>query len=248
MTRPSNPSLTVLVDVELPDPEPLPDALVELLSPLQIVLVGWYAIPEQTAPEQAREQFGEEARAALDAAARPFVERGASIETVLVFTPDQFASIEQISIETDCDAILLPGRMQQLDQVLLPVRGLHNAEKIAPVCAALVRNGTTTVTLLHVVEEGESAERARTEVLEPMTRTLVQAGIDAGRIFREAVSASTPVDAIIDHASHTDAVIIGETDPSMREILFGTVPEQIVERADVPVVLVRNPNRENGEA
>lgn len=248
MTRSANPQLTVLVDVELPDPEPLPDALVELLSPLQIVLVGWYAIPEQTAPEQAREQFGQEAQAALEAAARPFVEQGAAIETVLVFTPDQFASIEQISIEAGCDAILLPGRMQTLDKILLPVRGLHNAEKIAPVCAALVRNGTTTVTLLHVVEEGESAEKARTEVLEPMARTLVQAGIDAGMIVREALSASSPVDAIIDQAAHTDAVIIGETDPSMREILFGTVPEQIVERAKVPVVLVRNPTLENEAA
>jgi nucleotide-binding universal stress UspA family protein len=242
MTRSASPSLTVLVDVELPDPEPLPDALVGLLSPLQIVLVGWYAIPEQTAPDQAREQFEPEAQAALDAAARPFIDRGASIETILVFTPDQFASIEQISIETGCDAILLPGRMEGLDQILLPVRGLHNAEKIAPVCAALVRNGTTTVTLLHVVEEEESAEAARTEVLDPMTRALVRSGIDAGMIFQEAVSAPSAVDAIIDRAAHSDAVIIGETDPSMREILFGTVPEQIVERAEVPVVLVRNPN------
>jgi len=247
MTDASNDRLSVLVDVELPEPRPLPDALVRLLSPLRVVLLGWYAIPEQTAPEQAREQFEAEALTALDQAARPFRERGADPETFLAFTPDQFSSIEQISREAECDAVLLPNQMQDLSHILLPVRGLQNAEKIAPVCAALIQNDVTSVTLLHVMADEESRESATADILDPMTDALVRAGLDKGMIRQEAVTGPDAVDSIISHAADHDAVIIGETEPSMREILFGTVPEQIVERANVPVILVRNPNTEPNE-
>jgi nucleotide-binding universal stress UspA family protein len=35
-------------------------------------------------------------------------------------------------------------------------------------------------------------------------------------------------------------VVLGETEPSVREILFGTVPERIVSTTDVPVIVVRH--------
>ena len=44
---------TILVPVELPDPEPLSPVLVEDLSSLDIVLLGHFNLPEQT-PEIGR--------------------------------------------------------------------------------------------------------------------------------------------------------------------------------------------------
>ena len=76
---PSDPSpSSILVDVELPAPAPLPPKLVAALASLRVVLVGWYAVPEQTSPAQARDQFGAEAQAALDTLARRFAEAGAT--------------------------------------------------------------------------------------------------------------------------------------------------------------------------
>ena len=53
---------SILVDVELPAPTPLPAELVAVLASLRVVLVGWYPVPEQTTPAQARDQFEEAAR------------------------------------------------------------------------------------------------------------------------------------------------------------------------------------------
>jgi nucleotide-binding universal stress UspA family protein len=35
-------------------------------------------------------------------------------------------------------------------------------------------------------------------------------------------------------------VVLGETEPSVRSVLFGTVPEHIVRAVDLPVVVVRH--------
>jgi hypothetical protein len=75
MDLPPAPS-SILVDLELPEPAPLPSALIRVLSSLRVVLLGWFSVPEQTSPAQARDQFGAEAEETLDAAARRFENAG----------------------------------------------------------------------------------------------------------------------------------------------------------------------------
>jgi hypothetical protein len=41
--------------------ETVPDAVVELLSTLPVVVLGYHVLPEQTAPGQARMQFEDQA-------------------------------------------------------------------------------------------------------------------------------------------------------------------------------------------
>jgi nucleotide-binding universal stress UspA family protein len=263
MTRSPSPPASILVDVALPDPSPLSPALVDLLASLRIVLVGWYAVPEQTSPEQAREQFGEQAAAALDRIARPFEEAGAEVRTRLVFTGNQLDTISRISTEEECDAVLIPARMGRLERLLVPLRGLHNARRIAPLVADLVRGpgpaqdgtagnadreATTDVTLLHVLEKGESDVSSREQVLQPAADLMTEQGIDADRLRLETVTAEDPARTILDIAAHYDAVVLGETKPTVREILFGSVPEQIVESVQVPVIMVRQEHEEAGMA
>lgn len=240
MSDSSLPLSSILVDVELPDPAPLSPSLVHLLASLRVVLVGWYAVPEQTSPAQARDQFGATARAALDRVARPFEEAGAQVDRRLVFTADRLDTISRITTEEDCDAVLIPAQVEELRRLLVPLRGLHNARRIAPLVADLVQDGTTEVTLLHVLEPEESAADARQSVLKPVADLITGAGIDAGLLRLETVRAEDPAAEIVERAADHDVIVLGETEPSVREILFGSVPEQIVETARVPVIMVRH--------
>jgi len=240
MTDSILPPSSILVDVELPDPKPLPASLIEALSPLRVVLLGWFAVPEQTSPAQARDQFGEETQAILDTIAGRFAEAGIEVTTRLVFTGDELDTISRISVEEKCDAVLIPGGMDELRRVLVPLRGLENAHQIAPFIADLCRDATATVTLLHVVEEDETEADSRTDVLEPAADRMRDYGVDTGRLELDALTADDPADAIVDRAAAYDLVVLGETEPSVREILFGTVPERVVTTTDAPVMVVRH--------
>jgi|APHM01.1.fsa_nt_gi Universal stress protein family. len=231
---------SILVDVELPDPEPLPSALVRVLSSLRVVLLGWFSVPEQTSPAQARDQFGAEAENTLDAAARRFEDAGADVTTRLVFTGDEFDTISRVSMEESCDAVLVPGPVEQLRRVLVPLRGIQNVREIAPFVADLCQDGTADVTLLHILEDEETVASSREDVLEPAAEMMRDHDIEAGLIELESVAADDPADTIVEWAGEHDLAVLGETKPSVREVLLGTVPERIVTNVNIPVIVVRH--------
>ncbi len=234
------PPSSILVDVELPEPESLSPALIDALSPLRVVLLGWFSVPEQTSPAQARDQFGAEAEDTLGAAARRFEEAGAEVTTRLVFTGDELDTISRVSVEESCDAVLIPGPVEQLRRVLVPLRGIQNVREIAPFVADLCQDGTARVTLLHVLEGDETTAASREDVLEPAAEMMRSAGIKAGLLELNSVAADSPADTIVEWAGEHDLVVLGETQPSVREVLFGTMPEQIVEAVNVPIIVVRH--------
>jgi nucleotide-binding universal stress UspA family protein len=239
MSSPSTPS-SILVDLALPDPAPPHTDLVELLASLRVVLVGWYWVPEQTSPEQAREQFEEEATAALNAVAAPFRSAGADVETRLVFTGNELDTISRISTEEQVDAVLIAGPLDRLKHILVPLRGQHNANRIATFVADLVKNPDAEVTLLHVLEEDETEASVRRDVLEPIAALMTDRGIEAEAIYFDVVSSASPGDTIVEQSANFDLVVLGETKPTIRDILFGSVPEQIAQYAHVPVLIVRH--------
>jgi nucleotide-binding universal stress UspA family protein len=121
----------------------------------------------------------------------------------------------------------------------VPLRGVHNAERIAHFVADLVQDGTTDVTLLHILEDEEEKAAIQEDVLDTVSSMAVEKGIDAGLIRLRIEVADDPGDAIIDIAKEYDVVVIGETEPSVRAVIFGSVPEQIAQEAEVPVMVVR---------
>ncbi len=236
---PAAPS-SILVDIELPDADPLPPELVRVLSSLRVVLLGWFSVPEQIGPEQARNRFRDEAQDALDAEARRFREAGADVATHLMFTENKLDSIRRVSQEESCDAVLIPGPVEQLRRILVPLRGLHNVHEIAPFVADLCQDGTAEVTLLHVVEDEETEASAHADVLEPTAELIYDHGIKAGVLELASVSAGDRAGAIREWSDDYDLVVLGETEPSVYEVLFGTVPERIVTTTDTPVIVVRH--------
>lgn len=239
MTEPRSQPTTLLIDVELPDPDPIPTWLLQQLGVLRVILVGWFPLPEQTDPTLAREQLSEEAQEALDQVAQTIKDAGSEVQTHLVFTPNALDTIGRISTEEDCDAIFVAGPLESLDELLVPLRGLENADRLARFVTDLVRNSSTTVTLLHVLEEDENPEKVQREVLSPIADKMMEHGLPDGQLHQRVDSGENQAEVIIETAHEYDAVVIGETSPSIREIIFGSVPEQIAQQASIPVMLVR---------
>lgn len=242
---PSHPS-SILVDVSMPDPPPVPPPLLDLLGSLRVVLVGWFHVPEQTAPEQARDQFGEEAAASLQRVAQSFQDAGAEVTSRLVFTGNKLDTLSRISAEESCDAVYLAGPVDTLKHILVPLRGRPNLNTLAPFVADLVKDDTARVTLMHVLEDAEEEANVRETVLVPFRERVEALDIDAGLIVTDVTEADDPAEAIIRRSAEFDVVVLGESEPTIREILFGTVPERIATEAETPVIVVRHAEDDAG--
>jgi len=183
---------------------------------------------------------------ALDKIAEPFRRAGAEVEPRLVFTGNELETISRISTEEHVDAVLIAGPMKDVRQVLVPLRGVQNAGRIATFVADLVNTPETKVVLLHVMEEEEDEASIREDVLEAMTKQMIDRGLSADAIRHKVVVSDDPGQTIIERSVQSDIVVLGETEPSVREVLFGSVPEQIAHYAHVPVLVVRHEEEDVG--
>ncbi|GAA0674836.1 universal stress protein [Natronoarchaeum mannanilyticum] len=237
---------SILVPLRVLEGEPLEPGVVDLLSGARVVLLGYYEIPDQTAPGQARMQFEDRARNRLNDLEAQFEDADAVVESTLVFTRDGDETIERVAREEGCVATLLLNPAAAMDDVLVAVRGDRVIDRIAAVAGGLFDDGTTSVTLLNVargderVPEGEAfLERVRSE--------LVDAGVDPARIEVRVETARRPIRKIVEVSAAFDAVILGESDPSVMTVLFGEKSEQVAERFIGPVLVVRQPREPEEE-
>jgi nucleotide-binding universal stress UspA family protein len=83
----------------------------------------------------------------------------------------------------------------------------------------------------------EEIERARSEVVEPIVRSLREQGIDAEGLVRHGHVANTLND--LAHEHDVTNIVLGRMGASsLRQHLFGTVSSTLVQIADVPVTVV----------
>lgn len=231
---------TVLIPINAAEAEDLPVALVEMLAPLHIVVLGYYPVPAQAAPEQVRSDHEDEATAAIDDAVSQFADRGAEVESVVVFTHDKDETIDHVAAEYDVDAVLTPGEYsEELTRVLVPMRGDENLDKIISFSIDLLRRSDVTATLYNVAES--DGEASRGELLFRGARDrLAENGIDPDRVEWQIDRGDSPGDAIATTAQEYDVLIVGESEPSLRERILGRITGHVVDRVDQPVLVVRN--------
>lgn len=228
----------VLVPFELPDPEPLSSVLAEDISSLDIVLMGHYAVPEQTPTEAARDQFEAEAQATLDELAAQFTETGASVETRLVFGKDRASAIDTVMIEQKCDAELNPALTEGIERILVPVPDIPEFERLPAFVDILCEDSTNEITLFHVVE-GEEARREGEEIVENTRDGLLEAGFDAETVDTLLVEGEEHDTEIIRVAGEYDAVVMYEAESRLGDRIFGTLPDRIADQTGDPVIVVR---------
>lgn len=132
------------------------------------------------------------------------------------------------------------------DHVLVPLSGTPESLRVLPHLRKLVRRGVTDVTLLRAelpaAVEGfallrEASLAHARAYLAGVKRTL--AGLKARIHLVAAIGA--PAEVILDIARERKVSVIllsGARGSSLARILFGSVPEQVVRRSPVPVVVI----------
>ena len=229
---------TVLVPLEVLEGETVPESVIDLLSTLPVVVLGYHVLPEQTPPGQARMQFEDRAQSTLDDLAAAFREAGGASETRLVFTHDEEQTLNRVADETGCEAILVPNPTTQVERLLVPVRGGVHVARVAAFVAAMIGDRRMEVTLYHVADS-EEAEPAGRSMVEDAATQLRDRGLSPAAIETEVVVSGTPVEAIATAATDHDVVVMGESEPSLRSFLFGETSEQVAAQSLGPVIVVR---------
>mgnify|MGYP000527788628 CR=1 FL=1 len=228
---------TVLVPIRVLEGESIPEGVPELLTQAHVVLLGYHVVPDQTATGQARMQYEDRATDRLEEFEEILAEAGATVETRLVFTHEGQKTIDRTITEHDCLAVLVPNATGPPEDVLVAVRGTVGLDRLVRLVGGLFGGRGVTVTLLHVADE-ETDEDADT-LLDALVARLVERGIDDGSIDTRIVRDRRPQDAIADAATEYDAVVMGESDPSLATFVFGLRAEQVADRFLGPVLVVQ---------
>jgi nucleotide-binding universal stress UspA family protein len=228
---------TILVPLELPDPEPLSPLLIEDLSSLDVVVLGHYDLPEQTPASSAREQFGEAAQATLDEVAASFADAGASVRTRLVFGKDRAAAIRQVAVEEGCAAELDPAPTEGIARILVPLPDVAEFDRLPTFIRVLSEDSTQRITLFHVVEGEERRERGEAMVSETRER-LIEDGFAADAVDTLVVEGDEHDEEILRVAADYDAVVMYEPESSLGDRVFGTLPDRIADETGDPVIVV----------
>lgn len=230
----------VLVPVEVLEGETLDAGVIDFLAEDHVVLLGYHVIPEQTAPEQARESFGDRANAALENIAAAIREVGGDVDERLVFTHDLAQTKRRVAAETECDAELRLGPAMTVDSILVVLHPEAAATDIASFAADHVVGTDRRLVLLSITAE----ETVARDSLAAAESHLDEAGVPADQIFVEAVVTDTPLDRIVDAATDTDLVVIGQRAPRAMDIILGDFVERIANETVGPVVVVRTETEE----
>ncbi len=233
---PDRPS--ILVPIRVLEGESVPEGVPELLANARVVLLGYHVIPEQTAPGQAQMQFEDRATERLDEYEAMFEEAGAPVERHLVFTHDGQKTINRTIHEHDCLAVLVPKATGPVDDVLVAVRGAVGVDRLARVVAGVFGNSDAAVTLYHVADADTTDEDIQT-LLGGMADRLAEFGVDPSTIETRIDRDQNTFDAVVDVAETFDAVVMGESDPSLATFVFGMPADQVADRFLGPVFVVQ---------
>lgn len=233
-----SPTHSVLVPFELPDADPLPPVLVDILAPMEVVALGYYGLPEQTPPSAGRDQFEADAAAEMDALVQSLADGGVPVTTRLVFAKGRHKAIDRVAIEEGCDVLLMPGRAETVERVAVPLRGEENVDRIISFVGELLSATDASVTLFHTSEASDRLPGG--ELLTDATDRLVETGVAPERISQQLSEDEDVGHSIVELGNDYDLLVLGETEPSLRNRILGTVPAQVTADTEDPAFIVRN--------
>lgn len=231
---------TILIKVDASDPGDPSEGLLDLLGPHEVVVLGYRQVPDQSTSGQLREQFGEQDTAAIEAIADRFVDQRGTVESTVVFTRNPSKTVGRKADEYDADAVLTTGDIgETLERVLVPLRGDETLDRIVAFVGQLLADSTTTVTLFNVPENEEEASTGEF-LLRGARDRLIEDGIDPDRVDWRQKNAPSAKQGILSAADEYDLLVVGSSEPTLRERVLGDVTNDLVDGSPTPVLIVRN--------
>lgn len=222
----------VLVPVAVLDGETVSQGLMNLLGTVDVTVLGYQELPEQTPPDQARLQFEDRATDALEDLTEEFRSAGGAADYRLVFTHDREQTIDRVATEVEARSFAISGVTGDVEQILVPLSGDVAVERILSFVVELVGNRDIGVTLFLATKN----ETVETESLDAAAAALRNRGIS---VQTTAVAGEQPFAALIDEVPGHDVIVMGERAPSIRSFVFGEDSERIASESVGPVLVVR---------
>ncbi len=234
----------VLIPVDVSSPVDLNLSALEILAPGRVVILGYWPVPDQATPAQLRDQHEDTAQERVDALADRLADRTFAVTSRLVFTLDRDDSIDRAANEYGAAAILTPGdgivTGSAAQRVLVLLKPDLNIDRILSVLGHHLSENDLQVTLFHAAEE-------QAEAMEYMLRgaadQLSDLGVASDRIDWTVETDGSRVNTILSTAPTYDLVVLGETQPSVRERVFGVVQSSLLDQTDRPVMTIRPSDR-----
>ena len=229
----------VLVPVAVLEGESVPAGLMDLLGTVDVTVLGYHVLPEQTPPDQAREQYEERAVSALEDLAEGFREAGGDADSRLVFTQDREKTIDRVADEVGARAYAITGATGDVDSLLVPISGDVAVERVVDFVADLVGARDVAVTLFLASGADDAGDR-----LADAADRLRGSGV---AVTTELVASDSPFDALVESVPGHDAIVVGEAAPSLSSFLLGDEAERLASATVGPVLVVRNERDGDGE-
>jgi nucleotide-binding universal stress UspA family protein len=230
---------TVLVPVDISVAEPPDEGIFQLLRSVNVVVLGYYPVPKQTAPAHLKADHEPEAASRLEDIVGQFDSAGHEVKGVLVFTKDREDTIDRVADQHNCGAVLIPNEIGSIERVLVPLRGDTNLERIISLVGDLLRMNDAKATLFHATSTGADPSQGEF-MLRGAADRLSEDGVDPERIDWTLSEDNDPTSAIVNLAGEYDLVILGETKPTLRERIIGTVLTPVIDKIDKPTIIVRD--------
>lgn len=228
----------VLVPVKVLEGETVSPGLMNLLGTVDVTVLGYHVLPEQTPPDQARAQYEERATDALEDLSEEFRSAGGEADHRLVFTRDREQTIERVADDVGARAFAITGITGDADDLLVSLSGDVAVDRVLTFVEELVGDREVGVTLLLAAED----EAASKEKLDSAAERLRDAGIDAKTRSATGDSFGALMDAVPGH----DAVVMGENAPSFGSLFFGEESDRVASASVGPVLVVRYDEKLDG--
>lgn len=225
-----------------PDPYPLTETPLEKLTGFDIVLSGYWEVPEHRSVEDAREAHQTEADAVLYDMAAQFSRAGAPTDIQLQFGPAGAARRRhqnRVVEETEADGLLLADRLSSFHNILVPLRDVRHQEEVVEFVSKFAPGDLFVVELYHVSADEADVGPAE-EMLQPVKELLLDSGFSESDIEITVEVAADAKAAIATKARDYNLVVMGETEePDTEGELFGPICTFIAEEADRPIIVVQ---------
>lgn len=223
----------VLVPIAVLEAESVPLGLMDLLGTMDVTVLGYHVLPEQTPPEQAQLQYEERATDALEDVAEEFRRAGGDADFRLVFTHDRERTIARVAEDVGAGAYARLGATGAVERLLVPLPGEGAPGRLLDFVAELIGDRGIAVTLFVPASEDPAVAEER---LAEAVRDLEGRGLDVGGLAgTEPGAFGGLIEAVADH----DAIVMGEPSPTLRSMLLGEETGRIATESVGPVIVVR---------
>ncbi|WP_251331392.1 hypothetical protein [Haloplanus pelagicus] len=233
----------VLIPVDVSESHSLGGTLIETVPLTKAVILGYWPIPDQSAPDQARDQFEEEAQQRLQTLADRFTDQGVELQTELVFTKDRNQLIDRATNKYECQSVLIPGTESPPSGAargIVLIKPNADLDRIVTTLGILFAESDVELYLFHAVEStNEHLHDATEYMLRGLVDRLSELGISRDRIEWEQSTNGEQTAVILSRTSDFDFVVLSETKPALRERIFGTVQSEIANKTEKPLLTIR---------